>query len=77
MNNQDLWINKYKPSSLNKIIGNSTQISNFKEWITNLNNNPGYFINICGVIKNSNIITFKKINHLHNICEFNYQKLLY
>ena len=39
MNNQDLWINKYKPSSLNKIIGNSTQIENLKEWITNLNNN--------------------------------------
>ena len=31
--------------------------------ITNLHNNPGYFINICGVIKNSNIITFNKINN--------------
>jgi hypothetical protein len=37
--NQDLWINKYKPVSINNIIGNSTQIKNFKEWITNLSSN--------------------------------------
>lgn len=48
MNNQDLWINKYKPSSLNKIIGNSTQIENLKEWITNLNNNKSQGIIISG-----------------------------
>jgi replication factor C subunit 1 len=38
MNNQDLWINKYKPTSLNNIIGNADQINNFKEWINNLHN---------------------------------------
>ena len=46
--NHDLWINKYKPSSLNKIIGNSAQIENFKEWITNLNNNKSQGIIISG-----------------------------
>jgi replication factor C subunit 1 len=48
MNNHDLWINKYKPSSLNKIIGNSNQIESFKEWITNLNNNKSQGIIISG-----------------------------
>ena len=34
--NNDLWVNKYKPESVNQIIGNQQQINNFKLWITNL-----------------------------------------
>ena len=46
--NQDLWINKYKPVSINNIIGNTTQIKNFKEWITNLSSNKSQGIIISG-----------------------------
>ena len=31
--NQDLWINKYKPTTINQIIGNTAQINNFKDFI--------------------------------------------
>ena len=46
--NQDLWINKYKPTSLNQIIGNSNQIEDIKEWINNLNINKSQGIIISG-----------------------------
>ena len=48
MNNHDLWINKYKPLTLNKIIGNANQIKNIKEWITNLSDNKSQGIVISG-----------------------------
>lgn len=35
-NNNDLWVNKYKPTCVNQIIGNSSQISEFKSWLNNL-----------------------------------------
>ena len=44
----DLWINKYKPSNINQIIGNSTQIKNFKDWICNLSINKNQGIIISG-----------------------------
>jgi hypothetical protein len=31
--------------------------------ISNLENSPGYFINICGTVKNSNFISFNKVNN--------------
>lgn len=34
MNN--LWINKYKPSNLNQIIGNKNQIKRIQEWLKNM-----------------------------------------
>ncbi len=34
--NNDLWINKYKPTSINQIIGNQSQITDFKSWLENL-----------------------------------------
>jgi replication factor C subunit 1 len=34
MNN--LWINKYKPSNLNEIIGNKNQIKRIEEWLKNM-----------------------------------------
>ena len=45
---QDLWINKYKPVSINNIIGNEDQIKNFKDWITNLNSTKSQGIIISG-----------------------------
>jgi len=48
MINNDLWINKYKPSTLNNIIGNVNQIKSLREWITNLNNNKSQGIIISG-----------------------------
>ena len=34
----DLWINKYKPKKIDKIIGNNKQIETFKQWIKNPTN---------------------------------------
>ena len=34
----DLWINKYKPHKIDKIIGNVKQIETFKQWIKNPTN---------------------------------------
>jgi hypothetical protein len=31
--------------------------------ISNLENSPGYFINICGIVRNSNFISFNKVNN--------------
>ena len=36
MNN--LWINKYKPQSINQIIGNKNQIKRISEWLDNIDN---------------------------------------
>ena len=34
----ELWINKYKPKNINEIIGNKTQINNFKLWLDSVKN---------------------------------------
>ena len=44
----DLWINKYKPHNLNQIIGNTNQISKFRNWIINLSSNKNQGIVISG-----------------------------
>jgi replication factor C subunit 1 len=44
----DLWINKYKPTNINQIIGNIDQINNFKSWLTNLQSNKNQSIIISG-----------------------------
>lgn len=36
--NKDIWINKYKPKTINEIIGNKNQIQKFKDWLNNLPN---------------------------------------
>ena len=46
--NNDMWINKYKPLYLNDIIGNKDQISNIKYWIENLHNYKNQGIIISG-----------------------------
>jgi len=48
MINNDLWINKYKPLTLNNIIGNVNQIKSIKEWLINLSNNKNQGIIISG-----------------------------
>lgn len=35
-NTNDLWVNKYKPTSISQIVGNSSQIDEFKSWLGNL-----------------------------------------
>ena len=44
----DLWINKYKPTNLTQIIGNTQQIQKFKDWITNLSSTKSQSIIISG-----------------------------
>ncbi len=46
--NQDLWINKYKPTTINQIIGNKEQIQSFKNWIENLSENKNQGIIVSG-----------------------------
>ncbi len=47
-NSNDLWVNKYKPTSVNQIIGNQTQITNFKSWLENLSSSKNQGIVISG-----------------------------
>jgi len=44
----DMWTNKYKPTNVNQIIGNSNQIKRFKDWILNLSINKNQGIIISG-----------------------------
>ena len=44
----DLWINKYKPTNINQIIGNTMQIDTFKNWIGNLSTNKNQSVIISG-----------------------------
>jgi replication factor C subunit 1 len=46
--NPDLWINKYKPTNVNMIIGNLKQINTFKNWINDLSNSKNQSIIISG-----------------------------
>ncbi len=41
----ELWINKYKPKNIDDIIGNQTQINNFKVWLTNIQKNKENILN--------------------------------
>ena len=45
---RDLWINKYKPTYINQIIGNHDQINTFRSWITNLSSNKNQSIIVSG-----------------------------
>ena len=47
-NNNDLWINKYKPTSVSQIIGNNSQIADFKSWLENLSTSKNQGIVISG-----------------------------
>ncbi len=44
----DLWVNKYKPTCVNQIIGNQSQIANFKSWLENLSASKNQGIVISG-----------------------------
>ena len=46
--NLDLWINKYKPTNVNMIIGNNKQINTFRNWIHDLSNSKNQSIIISG-----------------------------
>lgn len=46
--NNDLWINKYKPTNINQIIGNLPQIKKFKDWLCNLSSTKNQSIIISG-----------------------------
>ena len=47
-NDNDLWVNKYKPTSVSQIIGNNKQIINFKSWLENLSTSKNHGIVISG-----------------------------
>jgi len=46
--NNDLWINKYKPTSVSQIIGNNAQITDFKSWLENLSTSKNQGVVISG-----------------------------
>lgn len=37
---ESLWINKYRPTHLNEIIGHKNQINKFKDWLVNIKTKP-------------------------------------
>jgi replication factor C subunit 1 len=47
-NNHDLWVNKYKPTSVSEIIGNNSQITDFKLWLENISTSKTQGIVISG-----------------------------
>lgn len=48
MINNNLWINKYKPTNLSQVIGNKPQIKIFKEWLENIDSLKNQTIIISG-----------------------------
>lgn len=47
-NKDDLWINKYKPVETSQIIGNASQINQFRDWLNGLNQNKNQCIIVSG-----------------------------
>jgi replication factor C subunit 1 len=66
-----LWINKYRPNYLNKVIGHKDQIERIKKWILNLNNNKNQAIIISGIHGIGKSLTtkliFEELNYLIRI----------
>jgi len=60
-NYNDLWVNKYKPTNINQIIGNSIQIKKFKDWICNLSTNKNQSIIISGTQGLGKTLTIKLV----------------
>ena len=64
----DLWINKYKPQSLNDIVGHSIQIKKIQTWLNDLDNKKYKSIVISGnhgIGKNSTInLILEKYNYI-------------
>ena len=46
MNN--LWVNKYRPMSLNNIIGNKNQINKIKEWLKTIDEQKSMSLIVSG-----------------------------
>ena len=44
----DLWINKYRPTNINDIIGNKSTLTKLDNWISNFKQSPNSSIIICG-----------------------------
>lgn len=59
--NHDLWINKYKPSNISEIIGNASQIQQFKDWLNNLSQTKNQGIIISGNQGLGKTLTIKSI----------------
>uniref|UniRef100_A0A6C0D9K0 DNA replication factor RFC1 C-terminal domain-containing protein n=1 Tax=viral metagenome TaxID=1070528 RepID=A0A6C0D9K0_9ZZZZ len=62
-----LWINKYKPSTLNDVIGHKQQISKIKNWLSNINTFKNRAIVISGVHGIGKSLTIKLL-----LSELNY-----
>jgi replication factor C subunit 1 len=65
----NLWINKYKPNSINDIIGNSNNINYIINWLNNLNDNYSIIISGNQGIGKTLIIKLilEKLNYLVHI----------
>lgn len=62
----DLWINKYKPTNINMVIGNINQINTFNSWLNNLPTNKNQSIIISGNQGLGKSLTIKLILEEHN-----------
>jgi len=73
--NTKLWINKYKPSSINNIIGHQNQIMELNNWMKDKNNiNKSIIISgNRGIGKKLTIeLLLKEFNYITNIIYPNY-----
>ena len=70
---ENLWINKYRSTSLNDIIGNKEQIIKIKNWLLNINNYKSRAIIISGVHGIGKSLTIKLLlDELHYLCRIIY-----
>ena len=66
----DLWINKYKPSNINEIIGHGNQINALKSWLLNLPNAKNQSIIIYGNQGIGKTLCIKLLLEEQNYIEF-------
>ncbi len=66
-----LWVNKYRPTILNEVVGHMEQIEKIKNWILNLNSNKNQAIIISGIHGIGKSLTvkliFEQLNYLIRI----------
>jgi len=63
--NNNLWINKYKPQTVEQIIGNHEQINNFKQWLIQLEQSKS-ILKDKNIKKNTEVLNDTTIDSIDN-----------
>lgn len=70
---KDLWINKWRPSTINEVIGNKSAIKKINEWILNFDTNKTNSLIISGLHGIGKTLVTKLLLDQHNY----YSKIIY